>query len=35
MEKTTIMISKKLRDKIAELGSKDDTFEDILERLVK
>ncbi len=30
---TSIQISKELRDKIAELGGKDDTFEQILWRL--
>jgi len=33
-EITTLRVSKKLRNTIAQLGSKDDTFETILSRLV-
>ena len=33
-ENTTIQVSRKLRDTIAELGKKDETFETILSRLV-
>lgn len=32
-EDTSIRISKKLRNKVADLGSKDDSFETIIERL--
>jgi hypothetical protein len=31
---TTIKVSKSLRDKLAALGSKDDTFESIIQRLL-
>ena len=34
-ETTTIVVSKKLRDELAKKGSKDDTFETILWRLLK
>jgi hypothetical protein len=32
---TTVKITKDLRDQLAALGSKDDTFETIIQRLVK
>jgi len=32
---TSVQISKRLRDELAKLGSKDDTFETIIQRLVK
>ena len=32
---TTIQISKELRDELAKHGSKDDTFEDIIRKLLK
>jgi len=32
---TTVKISKKLRDELARLGSKDDAFETIIQRLLK
>lgn len=32
---TTIQISKELRDELAKLGSKDDTFEIIIRKLLK
>lgn len=34
METTTIQISKKLKMKLDKLGSKGDTYEDIIERLL-
>ncbi len=33
METTTIQISKELKDKIASFGSKQDTYEKIIERI--
>lgn len=33
--KTTIVVSKALRDEIAKLGKKDDSFEDIIWRLLE
>jgi hypothetical protein len=32
---TTVKLSKKTRDKLAELGSKNETYEDIIERLIE
>jgi len=34
-EITTVKISKKTRDKLAELGSKKETYENIIERLIE
>ncbi len=34
-EKTTIQVSKKLRDKLKELGKKGETYEEIIWRLVE
>jgi hypothetical protein len=34
-DKTTLVVSKELRDELAKLGTKDDSFEDILWRLIK
>jgi len=34
-EKTTIQVSKKLRDKLKELGKKGETYEEIIRRLVE
>lgn len=33
-EITTVKLSKKTRDKLAELGSKKETYEDIIQRLI-
>jgi len=35
MDYTTISLSKETRNKLALLGAKDDSFEDILKRLLK
>lgn len=35
MSKTNIQISRKTRDVLASLGSKDDTYDDILRRVLK
>ncbi len=35
MEKTTIAVSKEVKEKISEFGMKNETFSDILERLLK
>ncbi|MFH1802699.1 MAG: hypothetical protein ABH864_04600 [archaeon] len=35
METTTIAVRKDVRDKVVELGNKDETYSDILERLVR
>lgn len=32
--KTNIQISRKTRDRLAEIGSKDDTYDDIIQRLL-
>jgi len=32
---TTVKLSKKTRDKLAKLGNKKETYEDIVERLIK
>jgi predicted CopG family antitoxin len=32
--KTTISVSREIRDKLAELGKKDDSFDDILVRIL-
>ena len=32
--KTTIVITRETRDRLAKFGSKDDTFEDIIKRLL-
>jgi hypothetical protein len=34
-ETTTVQVSKKLRNELAKLGSKDETFETIIRRLVE
>lgn len=34
-ERTTIQVSKKLRDKLKELGKKGETYEDIIWKLVE
>lgn len=34
-KRTTIQLSKTTRDRLASLGSKDDSFEDIIKRLIK
>lgn len=34
-EITTVKLSKKTRNKLAELGSKKETYEDIIERLIE
>jgi len=33
--KTTIKVSNELRDKLAEIGNKDETFEDVINRLIR
>jgi len=35
MEKTTIAVSREVKDKISEFGMKNETFSDVLERLLK
>lgn len=34
MEKTTIVVEKKTRDRLAKLGSKDESFNDIIKKLL-
>ncbi len=34
-DKTTIKVSTELRDKLAEIGNKDETFEDVIKRLIR
>jgi hypothetical protein len=34
-EITTVKLSKKTRDRLAELGRKQETYEDIIERLIE
>lgn len=34
-KRTTIQLSKKTRDALASLGSKDESFEDIIKKLIK
>lgn len=34
MQETTIRLTKQTRDKLASLGSKDETFDDIVNRLM-
>jgi len=33
--KTSIAVSRKIRDQLASLGNKDSTFEDIVQKLIK
>lgn len=34
MSKTNIQVSRETRDRLAELGRKDDTYDDIIKRLI-
>ena len=34
-EITTVKVTRKTRDKLAELGKKNETYEDIIERLIE